>query len=139
MMHIDDLFVIRSGDQEYPEITRNQKRQKKPAMGFVVFSMLSVATGLSARSETRTAFNRDIFQDRNQMLLYGIALGMTFLATELGFLQKLLGTVSINGSQWFICIVAAFVLLLVDEVIKFFMRRRQQSKAKVAVQAPQLA
>src|SRR5512136_1381244 len=45
-------------------------------MGFVAFALLSMAMGLSARSETATAFNRDIFHDRNQLLLYGVALGM---------------------------------------------------------------
>jgi Ca2+-transporting ATPase len=98
-------------------------------MGFVVFSLMSVAMGLSARSETATALNRDIFSDRTQLLLYGLALGMAFLSTELGFLQRLLGTVSLNGDQWLTCIGFAVALLLVDEVIKFFMRRRRRTAA----------
>jgi Ca2+-transporting ATPase len=98
-------------------------------MGFVVFSLMSVAMGLSARSETATALNRDIFSDRTQLLLYGLALGMAFLSTELGFLQRLLGTVSLNRDQWLTCIGFAVALLLVDEVIKFFMRRRRRTAA----------
>ena len=93
-------------------------------IGYVAFSLLSVVMGLSARSETATAFNRDILHDRNQMLLYGLALLVTVLATELGILQRILGLTELNGSQWFICIVAAIALLLVDEVIKVFLRRR---------------
>ena len=42
-------------------------------MGFVAFAFLVIAMGLSARSETGTAFNRDILSDRNQVLLYGLA------------------------------------------------------------------
>jgi P-type Ca2+ transporter type 2C len=94
------------------------------SMGFVAFALLSVSMGLSARSETKTAFNRDIFHDRNQVLLYGIALGMTFLATELGFLQRIFGLTGLTGNQWLICIVFAIALLLVDEVIKVILRRR---------------
>jgi Ca2+-transporting ATPase len=92
-------------------------------MGFVAFSLLSVSMGLSARSETNTAFNRDILRDRTQVLLYGIALGVAFLATELGFFQRILGTVSLTRDQWYLCIGVAIALLLVDEVVKFFMRR----------------
>jgi Ca2+-transporting ATPase len=98
-------------------------------MGFVTFSLLSVAMGLSARSETATAFNRDVLQDRTQVLLYGMALLVAFLSTELGFLQRLLGTVSLNGNLWLTCIGLAIGLLLVDEVIKFFMRRRRSAAA----------
>ena len=57
-------------------------------MGFVAFALMSIAMGLSARKETASAFNRDIFHDRNQLLLYGLALLFTFLPTELAFLQR---------------------------------------------------
>ena len=98
-------------------------------MGFVAFALLSIVMGLSARSETASAFNRDILHDRNQLLLYGLALLFTFLPTELGFMQRILGTTSLSGNQWLICIGFAIALLLVDEVIKVFLRRRHQAKA----------
>jgi Ca2+-transporting ATPase len=105
-------------------------------IGFVVFSLFSIVVGLSCRNETHSAFNRDIFSDRNQLMLYGLALLLTFLPTELGFMQRILGTTSLSGNQWLICIVFAFALLLVDEVIKFFMRRRRsQGVPSVAVPA----
>ena len=92
-------------------------------MGFVVFALLSVAMGLGARSETGSAFNPDKMGDRRQMALYGLALLLTFLPTRLDFLQDLLGLSRLTGSQWLLAIGAAIALLLVDEVIKFFMRR----------------
>jgi len=99
-------------------------------MGFVAFALLSIVMGLSARGETASAFNRDILHDRNQLLLYGLALLFTFLPTELGFMQRILGTTSLSGNQWLICIGFAIALLLVDEVIKVFLRRRRsQAKA----------
>jgi P-type Ca2+ transporter type 2C len=94
-------------------------------MGFVVFGLMSVAMGLSARSETKSAFNRDIFHDKNQLMLYGIALAVTYLSTELNFLQKMLGLTSLGRNEWWICIAFAIGLLLVDEVIKVFLRRKQ--------------
>ena len=99
-------------------------------MAFVVFSLYNVITGLSARSETGSAFNRDILNDRHQLMLYGLALLLIFLPTELGFLQRILGMTSLSGDQWLICIGFAIALLLVDEVIKVFLRRRRsQAKA----------
>ena len=91
-------------------------------MGFVVFAFLVIALGLSARSETGTAFNRDIFSDRNQLLLYGVALLLTFLPTKLPFLQEFLGLTDLTEEQWLLILAVAVGLVLVDEVIKFFLR-----------------
>ena len=95
-------------------------------MGFVAFSLLSIVMGLTSRSETASAFNRDILSDRNQLMLYGLAILFTFLPTVLDFLQRMLGTTSLTGDQWLLCISLALVFLLLDEVVKFFMRRRKK-------------
>ena len=93
--------------------------------GFAVFSLMSIAYGLCARSETGTVFVMDTVGDRRQLGLYGLALALTFLPTELPFMQSWLGVASMTGQQWFYCFVLAFGLILVEEVIKFFMRRRE--------------
>jgi Ca2+-transporting ATPase len=98
-------------------------------MAFVVFSLFSVSIGLSARSETHSAFNRDILNNRHQVMLYGLALLLTFLPTVLPFMQGFLGTTPLVRDQWLLCIALAFALLVVDEVIKFFLRRSRASAA----------
>ena len=103
-------------------------------MAFVVFSLYNVVIGLSSRSETGSAFNRDILSDRHQLMLYGLALLFVFVPVELGF-PRFLGLTRLSGSQWLLCIIFAFLLLLVDEVIKVFMRRRRSKRAP-AVAAP---
>jgi Ca2+-transporting ATPase len=108
-------------------------------MGFVVFSLMVVVLALSARSETASAFNRDIIKNRHQLGLYGLSLLMIILPIKLNFLQKFLGLTEITGNQWLICIGFAVALLLVDEVIKFFMRRsksRSAGEIKTAAVAP---
>ncbi len=106
------------------------------SMAFVVFSLFSVVIGLSCRSETGSAFNRDILSDRHQLMLYGLALLLTFLPTELAFMQRILGLAELTGNQWLLCIGFAIALLLVDEVIKVFMRsRRSHGETAVAVPA----
>jgi Ca2+-transporting ATPase len=101
-------------------------------MGFVFFSLAVVVLALSARSERASAFNRDILANRHQLMLYGISLLMIILAIKLDFLKSFLGLTEITGNQWLICIAFAFALLLVDEVIKFFMRRRGQHEQQPA-------
>jgi Ca2+-transporting ATPase len=104
-------------------------------MAFVVFSLFNIIIALSARSETGSAFNRDIIRDRNQLMLYGLALLFVFVPVELG-LPRFLGLTQLTGDQWLLCIGFAIALLLVDEVIKFFMRSRRgkaQPAAAVAV------
>jgi Ca2+-transporting ATPase len=103
-------------------------------MGFVVFSLFNVAFGLSARSETGTIFVRETVSDRRQLQLYGLALLLTLLGTELGIFQRILGTVSLSLEQWLLCIGLAFALLLIDEAIKFFMRRRRPEPAAPVAQ-----
>jgi Ca2+-transporting ATPase len=108
-------------------------------MGFAAFAFLSIAAGISSRNETASAFNRNVVRGGNQLILYGMALLFTFLPTLLPFLQELLGLTSLTGEQWLLTIVLAFALLLVDEAIKFFMRRKRAeapSEAVTSVTAP---
>jgi Ca2+-transporting ATPase len=106
-------------------------------MAFVVFSLFVVINGLSCHSETLTAFNRNILHDRHQVMLYGMALLLIFLPTELGFLQRGLGLTSLEGNQWLLCIGLAIALLIVYEVIKVFLRsRRTHGAATLPVAVP---
>jgi Ca2+-transporting ATPase len=98
-------------------------------VAMTVFSLFNIFLGLSARSETKTAFNRDILSNRDQLKLYGLALLLTILATELGFLQRSFETTSLMLRGWLFCIGFSFGLLLIDEVIKFFMRRSRKQHA----------
>jgi P-type Ca2+ transporter type 2C len=105
-------------------------------MGFVVFSMFNIAVGLSSRSETGTVFTMDTVGDRRQLGLYGLAIFLMVFGAEFNLGQRILGTVSLTGDQWLICIVLAFALILIDEVVKFFMRRARRGTEKVEVAKP---
>jgi Ca2+-transporting ATPase len=95
-------------------------------MGFVVFSLFNITLGLSARSETGTVFNRDNLSDRRQLQLYGLSLLFILLPVEFGIGDRFIGTTPISGQQWLVCIVVAIAMLLIDEVVKFFMRSRRK-------------
>jgi Ca2+-transporting ATPase len=103
-------------------------------VAYVVFSLYNIWLGISARSEFDSAFNREILSDRRQLGLFGLAFLFTFLGTELGFLQRILNTTSLTLEQWLLGIAASFTLLIIDEIIKVFLRRRH--KTSVVSQEP---
>jgi P-type Ca2+ transporter type 2C len=97
------------------------------SMGFVFFSLSVIVLALSARSETGSAFNRDVLKNRHQLMLYGISVLMVLLPLNLDFLKNFLGLTNLTSNQVIICLGLAFILLLVDEVIKFFLRRSRKT------------
>jgi Ca2+-transporting ATPase len=94
-------------------------------MAVTVFSLMNVALGLSARSQTRTIFSRDVVSDRRQLRLYGGTLVAIVLATELDVLNRVLDTTSLTGGQWLVCLLLAAALILVEEITKLVLRRQE--------------
>jgi hypothetical protein len=60
---------------------------------------------------------------------------LTFLPTVLGFMQNVFNFQALTVNQWLICAGLALVLVLTDEVIKFFLRRRHVAPAAVPAEA----
>jgi Ca2+-transporting ATPase len=98
-------------------------------LGFVVFSLFNVALGLTSRDETGTILRRDLVTDRRQLALYGLALAVIVLSTELSITQRILDLVPLTGAQWLLCVGCALGLLVVEEAIKVFLRRREHATA----------
>jgi P-type Ca2+ transporter type 2C len=101
-------------------------------MGFVIFSLFNIAIGISCRSERETALRADTFGDRRQLKLLGLALLVTVLATELSVTQRIFGLAHLNGWRWLVCIIFAVCLLLIDELVKVFLRRRAGRTGEVS-------
>jgi Ca2+-transporting ATPase len=124
------------GVRVYYENNTNLDPAVAVTLSFVTFGLFNLFAAISARDEFGTAFTRDTFADRFQVRLYGLVLLLLFLPTVLDFLQGILDATRLTFEQWLVCAAVAFVLLLVDEVIKFFMRRsRSQSAATSAAPA----
>ncbi|HJS72151.1 MAG TPA: cation-transporting P-type ATPase [Acidimicrobiia bacterium] len=93
-------------------------------MGFVVFSLFNIVLGPMSRSETGSVFNRETVSESRQLLLVGAAFAFTVLPTQLDFLKNWLGLTGLSGNQWLLALGLAFALVLVDELVKVFMRGR---------------
>ncbi len=94
-------------------------------MALVVFGLMEMAVGLGARSEFGTVFDRDVVGGRRQLMLFGLSFLMIVLASELGVLQRVLDTTPLTGGQWLVCLAAAVGLLVIDELIKLYLRSQQ--------------
>ena len=94
-------------------------------MALVVFGLMEMAVGLSARSEYGTILDRDVIGGSRQLMLFGLSFVMIVLASELGVLQRVLDTTSLTGGQWLVCLAAAIALVMIDEAIKIYLRSQR--------------
>jgi P-type Ca2+ transporter type 2C len=98
-------------------------------MLLTTLSLFHLAAGLLARDQVNTIFDRDALPGPTQMRRYGIALLAIIAMTSIGFLQRIGDTTELHFSQWWICIGLASSLVVVEEAIKFVIRRRERRRA----------
>jgi Ca2+-transporting ATPase len=98
-------------------------------MLLTTLSLFHLGAGLLARDQVRTIFSRAAIPGSTQLRRYGLALLAIILVTEIGFLQRVFSMVDLTLAQWGICTGIALSLVVVEEVIKFFIRRRARAAA----------
>ena len=91
---------------------------------------------LLARDQRNTVFSRAALPGPTQLRRYGLALLAIILVTTIGFLQRIFETTELRLSQWSICVGIAGSLVVVEELIKLVIRRRD--RRRVAAPAPRL-
>jgi Ca2+-transporting ATPase len=102
-------------------------------MLLTTLSLFHVVNGLSARDERASLFSSAGVPAMEQLRMYGLALLLALLVTEIGVLQRVFQTTSLSFELWIICIVVALSLLVIEEVTKFFMRRSRRPEAIAAL------
>jgi Ca2+-transporting ATPase len=95
-------------------------------MLMVTLSVFHIIAGLSVRGERETVFSRESLPAWAQLRLYGLALLLALLVTEIDLLQRVFGTTSLTLNQWLTCIAAGLSLLLLEEGVKFLLRQRDK-------------
>ena len=117
VMTVGSLVVYQIAEPEYGAAVAS-------TMLLTTLSLFHLAGGLLARDQVNTIFDRSAIPGTIQLRRYGIALLAIVAVTALGFLQRIFSTVSLSFAQWWICIGIAAALVLVEELIKVFVRRR---------------
>ena len=105
-------------------------------MGLTTLSLMHVVAALEVREPVGTIFARYTIENRRFVQLIGVALVLTFLATELSFLQRILDTVSLTSRQWGVCLLGPIVFVAVAELAKLFDRRAERGRAGVPAETP---
>ena len=105
-------------------------------MLLTTLSLFHVAGALLSRDQQNTIFDRDAVPGLMQLRRYGVALIAIVLVTSLDFLQRIFDTTPLTFTQWCIGAGIALSLVVVEELIKLFIRR--QGSPDQATQRPQL-
>jgi Ca2+-transporting ATPase len=117
VMTIGALLAYHIGEQ-------NGTPELAATMLLTTLSVFHLVAGIAARDQVNTIFRREGIPEPTQLRRYGLALLAIILATTIGFLQRILHTVDLNFNEWAICIGLAASLVVVEEVVKFVLRRR---------------
>jgi Ca2+-transporting ATPase len=97
-------------------------------MLLTALSLSHLAVGLLARDQHNTIFNRAAIPGPTQLRRYGIALLAIIAVTTIGFLQRIFDTTELNLAQWGICVGIAASLVVIEELIKLIIRRRDRRR-----------
>jgi Ca2+-transporting ATPase len=81
-----------------------------------------VVVAFEWRNPTRSIFNRDSIANGRFNLLMLMSIAAAILATSLGFLQRILGTVQLTGDQWRPCLIAVAAFFVLSEIGKIIAR-----------------
>lgn len=93
-------------------------------MALTTFAVSNLVFSFATRDEWRSVFSLDTFNDRTFVIASLLSAVAIVLTTELGFLQRVLDTVSMTGEQWLICLGAGLTVLVASEIRKLAHGRR---------------
>jgi Ca2+-transporting ATPase len=89
-------------------------------------SLFHLAAGLLARDQVGTIFDRSAVPGPTQLRRYGLAALAIVAVTALDLLQRIFGTTPLSFAQWCTAIGLAASLVVVEELIKVVLRRRER-------------
>jgi Ca2+-transporting ATPase len=98
-------------------------------MGLTTISLLHIVAALEWRDPFKSVFNRATIANGRFNRLVLAALALTFLATTIGGLNRLLDTVPLDGHQWRACLVAVIGYFVLAELAKLILRQIERRRA----------
>ena len=125
------LGVLAWADSQYGDVIAR-------TMGVTTFSLYRLFSSLETADENESVFGGSILGNRPLLIGTAMSIVTIILATELPFLQRILGTVSLSIDQWVVCLVVPLSLIVVEEGRKLLKIRTDDEPVGVAA-APALA
>jgi Ca2+-transporting ATPase len=103
------LFVYELDAGSYPHAQ---------TMAFVTLSAFQWFQAFNARTSSQSLFSVGVLTNRPLLLSIGIAVLLQVGAVHTGVGRAAFGTVPLSGFDWFLCVIAASSILLIDEAFK---------------------
>jgi P-type Ca2+ transporter type 2C len=126
VMTVGTLIAYQIGESNYDEAVAS-------TMLLTTLSLFHLAAGFLAREQLHTIFDRRLLPGATQLRRYALSLAAIILVTKIGFLQRIFSMVDLNLEQWWICLGLASSLVVVEELIKVFIRRRSRAGVPAGV------
>ena len=108
-------------------------------MGMTTFALFRLFSSLETADVDESLFGGSILGNRPLLIATGLSVLTIILATELGFLQRILGTASLSPDQWAICLVVSLAILVVEEARKLLRISTTEASAVTEVGSPAAA
>jgi P-type Ca2+ transporter type 2C len=119
VMSVGSLVAYRIGESQYNDAVA-------ATMLLTTLSLFHLAVGLLSRDQRHTIFSSAAVPGSAQLRRYAISLLAIIAVTTIGLLQRVFETVDLTFSQWSICVGIALSLVVIEELIKFVIRRRDR-------------
>jgi Ca2+-transporting ATPase len=112
-----------------PDAPSIDKASISMTMAFCVMGISTVLSGFVMRHDRSPAFTQPLLKFAGLLFAGGL---LVVVATQFGFLQRWLLTVSLSKSQWGWVLLLALVMPVVVEIDKWIMRRRSPAPKEAA-------
>jgi Ca2+-transporting ATPase len=126
VMTVGTLVAYQIGESNYDVAVAS-------TMLLTTLSLFHLAAGFLAREQMHTIFDRKLLPGATQLRRYAVSLAAIILVTKIGFLQRIFSMVDLTLDQWWICLGLASSLVVVEELIKVFIRRRSRASVPASV------
>jgi Ca2+-transporting ATPase len=103
----------------------NYSREVARTMGMTSFAIANLFYSFCERDERMSVFSLDVLRDRKFLMFSAASALAIILAPQLNLLNRILQTTPLTLHQWLICIVAALAAVVLTEIRKFMLRRRE--------------
>ena len=105
-------------------------------MGMTSFAIANLFYSFCERDERDSVFSLDVLRDRKFLMFSGGSVLAIILAPQLNLLNRILHTVPLTIRQWLVCIVASLAVVVVTEIRKLVLRRREAAAPEASAAEP---
>jgi Ca2+-transporting ATPase len=128
VMAAGTLGVLAWGNASFGEVVAR-------TMGMSTFALFRLFSSLETADEDESVFGGSILANRPLLIATGLSVLTIILATELPFLQRILGTISLTLDQWLVCVLVSLSLIVAEEARKLLKIRTSEEPFVAAAAA----